>query len=336
MKQANVTPEAALKQLHKIFKKRGTKALQIARQEALQERITSPRAREALAYFIKEYWHDLARPSLMSMACEAVGGRPELTTHVAVPMILISGAFDVHDDIIDRSKRKDGRPTVYGKYGGDIALLVGDALLFKGLTLLNNLHNKGVSAEKTAQSLEIIKTMFFELGDAEALELDLRGRIDVSPEHYLAIVRMKAADVEAHTRISAILGDASKKEVEALSEYGRLLGMMIILRDDLIDLTVTEESVNRIKRECLPLPLLYGLQDPNTKTKLESILKSTKRRHEDFENIIGIIHGSKAVERYQNLMKTLAEEAISKSKVLRYKSQDLKLIIEATLPPKQK
>jgi len=322
-----------LKELQKIFKKRGMKALQIARREALQERITSPMAREALTYFMKEYWHDLARPSLMSMACEAVGGNPELTTPVAVPMILISGAFDIHDDIIDRSKRKDGRPTVYGKYGADIALLVGDALLFKGLTLLNDVQNRGISAEKTAQSHDIVKNMFFELGDAEALELDLRGRIDVSPEHYLAIVRMKAADVEAHTHISAILGDASKKEVKALSEYGRLLGMMIILRDDLIDLMVAEEFLNRIKRECLPLPLLYGLQDPNAKTRLESILRSKKRTHGDLEKIIGIINGSGAMDRYQKLMGALADEAISKSRVLKQKKRDLELLIGATLPP---
>ena len=61
-----------MKELQEIFKKRGSKALEMARKEALQEKIECKEAREALTYFITEYWHDLARPTLLSLACEAI------------------------------------------------------------------------------------------------------------------------------------------------------------------------------------------------------------------------------------------------------------------------
>jgi geranylgeranyl pyrophosphate synthase len=331
-RSTEISPEEAMKQLQKIFKERGIKALEMARKEILKEEIECKEAKEALTYFITEYWHDLARPTLLSLACEAVGGDPELTTPIAVPMILISGALDIHDDIIDQSKTKDGRPTVYGKFGRDIALLVGDALLFKGLTLLNKATEKGISQEKMRKITDTIKNMFFELGDAEALELQSRGRKDLSPEQYIHIVRKKAADVEAHTRVSAILGGGSEKEIEVLSEYGRLLGMLIILRDDWIDMIDFGESVHRIRRECLPLPMLYALKNPRVKSEINSILEKKKITKMDAAAILSVIYNSGGFRQYENFTRKLAENAVSALALLKSEAQILTLLIQAMLP----
>jgi geranylgeranyl pyrophosphate synthase len=331
MKLDDLSSEEAMKQVQKIFKKRGTKALEMARKEILREKIECKEAKEALTYFMTQYWHDLARPALLSLACEAVGGEPELTNPIAVSMVLISGAIDIHDDIIDQSKRKDGRPTVYGKFGKEIALLVGDALLFQGLTLLDKALDKGVLAQNRPLIIDIIKNMFFEIGDAEAMELPLRGRVDISPDEYLHIVRKKAADVEAHTKISAILGGGSKKEIAALSEYGRLLGMLILLRDDWIDMMDPEETRNRIKRECLPLPLLYTLQT-NQKAKINSILKKDKITKKDAETIFEITYKNEGQERFKNLVRDLEEKALKDLERVSY-STDLRLLLKATIPP---
>ncbi len=247
-------------------------------------------------------------------------------------MTLISGAIDIHDDIIDQSKTKGERPTVYGKFGKDIALLVGDALLFKGLTLLNEATQKGISQEKMRRIISIIKDMFFELGDAEALELQYRGRKDFSPEEYIHVVRKKAADVEAHTRISAILGGGSEKEIEALSEYGRLLGMLIILRDDWIDMLDFEESVHRINKECLPLPLLYALKNPKTRSKIGPILAKKKVAKKDAEAILGIIYNNEGFWQFENFTRRLAENAFSKLSLMKFDARNLELLIQAMIP----
>jgi len=331
MLRSDVSPEDAMKKMQKIFKKRGGKALEMARKEILQENVECKEVQEALSYFMNEYWHDLARPSLLSLTCEAVGGEPEATIPIAIPMTLISGAIDIHDDIIDQSKRKHGRPTVYGKFGKDMALLVGDALLFKGLTLLNKAGEKGIPAEKMRTIIDIIKSMFFELGDAEALELRFRGNLDVSPVEYLRVLGKKAADVEAHTRISAILGGASAKQIEVLGEYGRLLGMLILLRDDWIDVFEVEESRSRIKKEFLPLPLLYGLQHPAIKDKLREILLRKTVTRKDAETILKTIQTTSVPQRYAKLMSELAEDAIIRLKEQKVDEADLKQLIYASL-----
>lgn len=333
MKTSELNPEQTMKEIQKIFKKRGKKALEIARTEALKEKIESPQASEALAYFMNEYWHDFSRPALLSLVSEAVEGNPELTIPIAVPLSLISGAIDIHDDIIDQSLSKGGRSTVYGKFGKEIALLIGDALLFKGLILLNNVENNEIPVKKKKAIVDIIKNMFFELGDAEAIELSMRRRVDVSPEAYVQMLRKKAADVEAHTRISAILGGVSNKTTEALGEYGRLLGMLLILRDDWIDVLDLDESLNRLKNESLPLPMLYALQEPSVKTRLTYILNKDEPNLKDAEIVLKEVEKTQAFDKQEVLMKKFAEEAESKLKMLKSDCRKyLILLVRATLP----
>jgi geranylgeranyl diphosphate synthase type I len=310
----NETPsqEEIAEQVQKLLEERGREALEMARKTVLEERIESKEVREALKYFMTKYWHDTARPALLSLTCEAVGGDPDITTPIAIPMSLISGAIDIHDDIIDQSEVKDSRPTVFGKFGRDVALLVGDALLFKGFALLHEAVEKGIPAEKVAVISDIIKKTFFELGDAEALEFQFRGRLDITPEQYLQVVRKKAADVEAHTRISAILGDGTPEDVEALSAYGRLLGMLIILRDDMIDMINFEEAVHRVKKEHLPLPIIYALQNPETKSVLYPICRKKETTEKDMEKLLSIIVKAKGFDLTDAFMQKIAQDAIER------------------------
>ncbi|MDH5624023.1 MAG: polyprenyl synthetase family protein [Candidatus Bathyarchaeota archaeon] len=323
--------EEMMEQVQRLLEERGRKALEMARKTVLEEEIECGEVREALRYFMTEYWHDVARPALLSLACEAVGGDPEVTIPIAVPMTLISGAIDIHDDIIDQSKTKGSRPTVLGKFGKDLALLVGDALLFKGFTLLHEAVEKGIPAEKIAIILGIIKRTFFELGDAEALELKFRGRMDVTPEQYLRVVRKKAADVEAHTRISAILGGGSKEEIEALGEYGRLLGMMIILRDDLIDMIDLEETIHRVKKEYLPLPILYALQNSKIKSTLNSILLKKTLTKRDAKTILEVTDKAGGLEHVRKLMQKLATATYRSTENFKLKKEDFGLLSKAML-----
>ncbi|UCF58813.1 MAG: polyprenyl synthetase family protein [Candidatus Bathyarchaeota archaeon] len=309
MKQTGKSQEEIVKRVHRLLEERGRKALEMAKKEMLQEKIKCKEVREALDYFMTEYWQDLARPALLSLCCEAVGGDHEATIPIAIPLSLISGGIDIHDDIIDQSKIKHSRLTVLGKFGKDIALLVGDALLLKGLTLLHDAVEKGVPTEGASIVLDIVKRMFFELGDAEALELRFRGRVNVAPEEYLNVVKKKAADVEALARISAILGDGSDEEIEKLGNYGRLLGMILILRDDILDATDYAETLHRIEKECLPLPILCALQSDKTGSGLVSMICRQPLTKRDVENIQESTARSGGLEGSQNILNELAKDA---------------------------
>lgn len=326
------TSEKIAKQTQAIMENRGAKALEIARKTILPERVECKEIREALHYFMTEYWHDLARPALLSLACEAVGGNPDITTPIAVPMILISGAIDIHDDIIDQSEKKRNQPTVLGKFGKDIALLVGDALLFKGFTLLAEAYRRK-ALPSVRSVIIIIKDAFFELGDAEALELQFRGKMDLTPEQYLSVVRKKAADVESYTRVGAILGGGSKSEVEALGLYGRLLGELLVLRDDLVDTADLDELSHRARKEHLPLPILYALQASKSKSELRDLLAREELSKREAEQIFNLTYEAKGIRQHGELMEKLIEKANRSVKNLKNQKKNLLLLVQAIRLP---
>ena len=188
---------------------------------------------------------------------------------------------------------------------------------------------KGIPVEKAAVITNIIRRTFFELADAEALELDFRARIDITPEEYLYATRKKAADMEAYTRISAILGGGSKEEIEALGEYGRLLGMMLILRDDLIDIVDFEEAVHRIKKEHPPLPILYALQNPEIKSTLSPILLKKTIRKKDAKAILEITGKAGGLKNIGNLLQEMVENAYRQVENLKQNKKSFRLIAQS-------
>jgi len=313
--------EESVGELLRFFELRGRHPLEMARQAILNETsaIESVKVREALRYFMMDYWEDLARPTLLSVCCESVGGVPASTVPFAVSLSVLSGGIDIHDDIIDESKRKHGRDTVYGKYGKEIALLTADALFFKGFALLHEACAK-ITAQKAQKIMETVKCLFYELGDAEALEFEIRGRRNVTPEGYLRIIEKKAADVEAHTRIGALLGNATIAEEEALARFGRLLGMIIVIRDDIVDSLDVRETKRRLEKENMPLPLVYALKG---KSDVNLCGVSSDKMLRDFRKDI-----EKGVEQSYSLVNELAKQASINIKDLEVQS-DIKKVLKA-------
>lgn len=312
-----------------LFEQRGRRVLELTQQHILDQETSSEQVKNALAYFAAKYWRDLARPTLLSLCCEAVGGSPNSTTQIAVCLSLISGGLDLHDDIIDLSKVKHGRPTVLGRFGKDITLLIGDSLIFKGLTLLNQMNS--ISQQKTTTISEVLRSMFFELGEGEALELKFRNRLDVLPSECLEVLERKAADVEAHTRIAAVVGNATREETEILGNYGRTLGKLIIVGDDISDAADPDELLHRIRFEHLPLPLFVALEDQELARRITSILKRRNLSKADAQEVFEVAFDGGAFSAVEELMVRLAGEACAELTKLKYCRTELELLVNSTL-----
>jgi geranylgeranyl pyrophosphate synthase len=318
-----------IEQVQRIFKERGAKALKEAEKAMLSEKIESKKVHDALSYFMKKYWLDTTRPALLSLFCEAVGGKAEATEQMAVSAILTSGAADIHDDIIDGSKVKEAGTTVYGKYAKEIALLAGDALLFKGLTTLFQTINQGIPVWKLSAIWNVTKETFFELGDAEALELEYFRRVDVTPEQYLHVLKKKAAIIGGYAQIGVILGDGSKEDLANLGRYGGILGMLILLRDEVIDLIDINETRHRIEKESFPLPIIYALQNPKTRSAMRPILQKKKITLKEANLIAEMTRQQGGVEHCMRLIQKLANEACGCLNGVRHNRRKLELLVRA-------
>ncbi len=312
------TNEKLIVQVQRFLEERSRKALDIAKKEILQEEMECKEINDAFEYYV-ENWNDVIHPGLLSIACEAAGGDVDKSIPIQVVMLLLTAAVDIHDDIIDESNTKYGKPTVFAKFGKEIALLVGDALLMKALVLLHKLEAQ-FPTEKMDAIWNIIKNRFFEMGNAEALEASLKGNTDVSVEEYTRILKMKASTSEAHMRIGAIVGGGEQGIVDLLGSYGRTLGVLIGIREDFIDVFEPEELQTRIRNECLPLPILYAFKNPQTKKIILDYLSKQEISDRDAERIVDIIFKEENVETLRTEVKRLAEETHNTISVIPNKS----------------
>lgn len=312
--------------MRKELEKRGKTGYTKAKERILNENISYDPVREALRYFIEETWRNYQHPALLSLACESVGGKAEETTLVAASLVLLTGAADIHDDVIDNSLVKAGKKTVLGKFGRDMAILVGDALLVEGLMLLNEATVE-LPSSKRASVLDTVKNGFFELGTAEAKETSLKRNWDLTADDYMSLMRMKAAIAEMTVKLGVILGNGNTEQMEAMSAYGRTLGFLMNIRDEFVDTYELNELRNRIVNECLPLPILYAFKNPVLKKSLVRIFGKKRLTENDVHAVTAMIMDTEDAENLRNEMRLLLENGNNSLSVVK-KSEEYTILLK--------
>ena len=322
--------ETLVQQTLTLLRERGKKALEVAKQSLQQEEISYQPLQEALNYFIEEVFKDVMQPGLLSLYCQAVGGKPCDTTQVGAAIVLLVGAADLHDDIIDGSATKNQKPTVLGKFGKSVTILAGDALLIKGVYLLHkaieDFHKK-----KAKAILELIEQAFFSLSSAEAEEAGHAGKNDLSSEEFLGIIKRKLAVAEATGKIGALIGNGTVDDVETLGDLGRILGLLNTLRDEFIDVFEPEELANRFEKEILPLPVLSVFRDLVKREKIMRLLENGKITNDKIEKILDIVMDANETRELKQIMRSEISKAITQLPRLKDCREAFILLLESSL-----
>jgi len=321
--------KSLVKQTVALLRKRGKKSLEIARHSIEQDEIKHQPLRDALRYFADEMFPHIGHPGLLSVYCEAVGGDPDKTTQIGAAMVMLVSAADIHDDLIDESKVKNGKRTLFGKYGKDLAVLAGDAFLMKGMYLLEDAMLK-FSIDKRNRVLGLIKQAFFDLSSAEAEEVAQRGNIDLSGPLFFELIKGKSAVSEATGRIGAVLADRTEKDVQNLGEIGYIVGLLGTMRDEFIDVFEPQELNNRFVGEILPLPVLYVFQDSAKKNRILELLKEGMLTKKKTEEIVRIVMEAKEIDILKAEMFLLIEQGLASLAALSGAKEPLRLLLEST------
>lgn len=317
-----------IKEVLEILGRRSVKAFRIANQRLLSDRTKNVDVHRALEYYGKN-WTDVLHPGIVAVACEVVGGSEKDSILMQVPMLFFTAAADVHDDVLDGSQTKSGKTTILGKFGKEIALLVGDRMLFMGMEGLYA-SGKEIATEKMDSIIAAIENAFVEVTDAHATEMKFKRRLDPNPEEYFCMLEKKSSILEAHARIGALVGNGNKNETESLAQYGRILGTLITLRDEFIDLFEPQELSDRLRNGCLPLPIIYVLEDPAAKRIIEGILSRPRISKRDVATIVDLAFEDQQVKCLRDKMEDLSNEAIKLTAGL-LQQQNLQLLVNALL-----
>ena len=268
---------------------------------------------------MKAYWKDNFRPALASFCCEAVGGQPEVADDVSLMVTLLSAGGGIHDDIVDQSLNKHFRMTILGLHGLDAALLVGDLLIIKGWAMVREIVKKTSDFKRTAEVIEVFGNWTRDVCEAEFMETLCRRNLDTSIDSYQKILRKSMADTEACARLGAIVGGGSVREVEALAEFGGLLGLSFRLTDDVKDTVNVEGNLSsRLESESVPLPILYAAQSNQARyAQIKSVLNKSIIDQLDCKKLLELCVEAQAFEFVLKKANQNAASALNQLSMLR-------------------
>ncbi len=280
---------SANRNIKSLFKQKGGPALRNIRKMLVETYEDDSYVSQALRYLSEVTLQGALPvfPALLAMANEAVRGNGKETTPFGEAILLVSFAADLHDDVIDQSFTKGSKQTILGKFNMPTAILTGDILLVEGLKKLTEAA-ESLPKEKFREIIRWTSDAVFEISSAEALQLRLKSKVDLTPEEYYEVIRLKAVVPELCMKIGAALATNDDRVIKSIGAFGRLYGVNSTIGEEFADLLTTEELKNRLGKECPPLPMLYALKNTKTKAILQNMLTAdlTKQRADKVADVV--------------------------------------------------
>lgn len=178
------------------------------------------------------------RPILVLAAAEAVGGDEKKVMAAACAIEWIHSYSLVHDDLpcMDDDKERRGKPTCHIKYGEVDALLAGDALLTQAFHILSTIDAK-IPPARHIEAIRLIAEAAGYRGmvGGQSLDMAFQGKeMDLPTIEYIN-THKSGALIAVSTRIGALLGGGSQNQVDKLYRYGKYVGLLFQIADDIMD-----------------------------------------------------------------------------------------------------
>lgn len=205
------------------------------------------------------------RPMLILLMAKSVGRVSDVTLHAAVGLELLHTASLVHDDVVDESGERRGQQSVNQLYDNKVAVLVGDYILSTALLHISYTHNETI--------VRYLAELGCTLSNGEILQLSNIHARNISEESYYQVIRQKTAALfEACCAIGTLSGGAPEEEIENAKMFGRNLGMIFQIRDDIFDYydqsRIGKPTGNDMAEGKLTLPAIYALNSTHNEEML--------------------------------------------------------------------
>ena len=181
------------------------------------------------------------RPTLLMLVCEAFGGKLEDAMPAASAVEMFHNFTLLHDDIMDNAEVRRGKPSVFARWGENVAILSGDAMMIYAYRLLS-----GSPAEKLPRIMDIFTTMALQVCEGQQYDMDFESRQKVSVVEYMNMIELKTSVLLAGSAmIGAVLGNASESDCRKIYRYALELGLAFQQQDDLLDSYGTIEELGK-------------------------------------------------------------------------------------------
>ncbi len=267
----------------------------VAVNETIRARMASehaPRIPEVTAHLVEAGGKRL-RPMLTLAAARMCGYDGPHHINLAATVEFIHTATLLHDDVVDESDKRRGRPTANLLWDNSSSVLVGDYLFARSFQLMVETGSLRV--------LDILSNAAATIAEGEVLQLTAASDLATSEDVYLQIVRGKTAALfSAATQVGGVISDQSEERINALFDYGDALGIAFQMVDDLLDYQGTDATGKNIgddfRERKLTLPVIRAIAaaDKDERAFWERTIGKGQQDEGDLETALALLakHGT--------------------------------------------
>lgn len=253
----------------------------------------APRIPEVTAHLV-EAGGKRIRPMLTLAAARLCGFEGENHIRLAATVEFIHTATLLHDDVVDESAQRRGRPTANLLWDNKSSVLVGDYLFARAFQLMVATGNLRV--------LDILSNASAVIAEGEVLQLTAAQNLATDEAVYMQVIRGKTAALfSAAAESGAVIANAPEAEVRALHAYGEALGICFQIVDDYLDYGGAGDAIGKnlgddFRERKLTLPVIRAVAaaDASERAFWERVIARGKQEAGDLEHAIGLLnrHGT--------------------------------------------
>jgi octaprenyl-diphosphate synthase len=233
------------------------------------------------------------RPLLMVLCARLCGCSGGHTARFSTIFEYLHTATLLHDDLVDGADIRRGRPVANHLWDNPTAVLTGDFLLARGLSIAVDTN--------LCEVIQVIARITENMSQGEIRQLEKRGDISLSEDEYIDVIRCKTAVLfDGACRTGALIAGAAPATAQMLSDYGHHLGLAFQMADDLLDYTQDISSMGKhagadLREGKLTLPLIHALfQAPEAdRQSMVAILENHNFTGAEFASLVEMLkrHG---------------------------------------------
>jgi len=262
----------------------------------------APRIPEVTAHLVEAGGKRL-RPMMTLAAAKMCGYEGPYHVHLAATVEFIHTATLLHDDVVDESAQRRGRPTANLLWDNTSSVLVGDYLFARSFQLMTETGSLDV--------LRILSNAAATIAEGEVLQLTAASDLATTEDIYLKVVRGKTAALfSAAMEVGGVIAGKDAELVKALYDYGDALGVGFQIVDDLLDYAGTDATGKNIgddfreRKLTLPVIKAVALADADERAFWDRTIAKGRQEDGDLETALTLMNK-------HNTLETTRQEALA-------------------------
>jgi octaprenyl-diphosphate synthase len=254
------------------------------------------------------------RPALLLLVCGALGYTGAQRHNLAAVVEFIHTATLLHDDVVDESTLRRGRPTANESFGNPASVLVGDFLYSRAFQMMVDAGEMRI--------MQILADATNVIAEGEVLQLMNMHDASLDEAAYLRVIRSKTAKLfEASARLGAVLAQAPSPVEQACADYGQALGTAFQVIDDVLDYDGDAGEMGKnlgddLREGKATLPLIAAMQR-GSEAQREVIREAIQSGSVDeLHRIVAIVHDTGALDVTRRAAAAEARRAVDAARQL--------------------